>query len=364
MPSNLLPLQPFDLDRIALELRRDPRLKSDHTRRSYLADLQAFETWRAGRFLTRLLVEEYAAGLQAAGKSPNTINRALAAIRWYARRLADLVQEQPAFDETAQRQRAELAAQAERAAGVQDVRGSRRPRGRHIAPGELAALMSACENDLTPAGARDAALIALAWACGLRRDELAGLTLDDLSTSPFLLRNGFGQLSSSEHGNGTQEDNLSTPPSREDKGATGLSSDEAELLIRGKGDKERTAFIYNGAYSALAGWLALRGGSPGPLFCTINKAGSISPEKRLSGEALRLILEKRLTEAKVKPLTWHDFRRSFAGNLLDAGVDLATVQRLMGHSDPTTTSNYDRRGDETRRKAVRALFVPYRGRLL
>ena len=69
-------------------------------------------------------------------------------------------------------------------------------------------------------------------------------------------------------------------------------------------------------------------------------------------------------EARLKPLTWHDFRRTFAGNLLDSGADLATVQRLMGHSDPSTTSGYDRRGEETRRKAVQALFVPYRGRLV
>ncbi len=77
-----------------------------------------------------------------------------------------------------------------------------------------------------------------------------------------------------------------------------------------------------------------------------------------------MILEKRIVEAKVKPLTWHDYRRTFTGNLLDNGADLATVQRLMGRANPTTTSNYDRRGDEVRRKAVKVLFVPFRGRLV
>jgi site-specific recombinase XerD len=62
----------------------------------------------------------------------------------------------------------------------------------------------------------------------------------------------------------------------------------------------------------------------------------------------------------VNPLTWHDFRRTFAGNLLNGGSDLVTVQKLMGHASPTTTSNYDRRGDEVNRNAERALFVPYR----
>jgi integrase len=42
-------------------------------------------------------------------------------------------------------------------------------------------------------------------------------------------------------------------------------------------------------------------------------------------------------------------------------TDLVTVQKLAGHSDPRTTSNYDRRGDEMKRKAVKTLFVPYHG---
>ena len=72
-----------------------------------------------------------------------------------------------------------------------------------------------------------------------------------------------------------------------------------------------------------------------------------------------LKVAKRRTEAKVKPLTWHDFRRSFAGNLLDNGQDLVTVQKLMGHASPVTTSNYDRRGEEAKRRASWSLHVPY-----
>jgi integrase/recombinase XerD len=60
-----------------------------------------------------------------------------------------------------------------------------------------------------------------------------------------------------------------------------------------------------------------------------------------------------------KSITWHDFRRTFAGNLLDAGHDLATVQKLMGHASPVTTSLYDRRGEESKRQAIRSLHVPY-----
>lgn len=307
------------------ELQRDPRLKSAHTRRGYQADLLVFDAWRASRPATKLLVEQYAAELQLAGKAPNTINRILAALRWYARRLADLIQEETVSTETEERQRAERIAQAHRMANVTDVRGIRLPKGREITQGELAALMAACENDLTPAGSRDAALIAVAWSAGLRRDELAGLSTGDFKPTDGL---------------------------------------EGDLLVQGKGDKERTVYLYNGAFSALTDWLQLRGQVPGPLFCAINKGHKIKHDQHLSGEALRLVLESRISEARLNPLTWHDFRRTFAGNLLDNGQDLATVQRLMGHSDPATTSSYDRRGEGVRRNAIKTLHVPYRGRLL
>lgn len=323
--NELILSHPIDRKRLEREIVRDPNLRSIHTRRCYLADLEAFERWRSGRYFSRTLVEEYAARLQDAGKSPNTINRALSSIRWYARRLVKLIEEIPAFTDQEQRQRAEMVAQAERVANVDDVRGQRQLRGRHLSAGELQALMAACENDLTPAGARDAAIIALAWVAGLRRDEIAGLAMEDF---------------------------------------TQIDESSADLLVRGKGDKQRTAYLYNGAYSALADWLEIRGDQAGSIFCMIDKAGQLETDHHLSGEAMRLILEKRIEEARTKHLTWHDFRRTFAGNLLDAGTDLATVQKLMGHSDPTTTSNYDRRGEEVKRKAVKTLFVPYRGRLV
>lgn len=302
------------LEVIARAITTDPRLPSKHTQRQYLADLRGFEDFRAGWPLTKTMVESYAAKLQEQGKAPATINQKLAAIRWYARKLSDLAIDQG--DRNAQ----EISQKAARVATVQDVKGERLPRGRHLAAGELSALLKACEIDPAPAGRRDAALFALAWACGLRRDELAGLTLADLKPT------GEG---------------------------------EGDLTIRGKGNKTRSAYLYNGAYLALADWLATRGPEVGALFVTITKASTITGAK-LSGEALRKILAKRATQAGTDALTWHDFRRTFAGNLLDAGSDLATVQRLMGHSSPTTTSSYDRRPETARRQAVKALFVPYR----
>ena len=61
----------------------------------------------------------------------------------------------------------------------------------------------------------------------------------------------------------------------------------------------------------------------------------------------------------MEPFTPLDLRRTFAGDLLDAGADLVTAQKLMGHSNPSTTAGYDWRTEKAKRKAVDALSVPY-----
>jgi len=295
-------------------INNDPHLLSPHSKRQYKSNLRDFEAYRAGRDMTKTLVEAYAAELQREGLAPATINQKLATIRWWARKIVDL-----AFD-YAPDQAEIISKQAARVLTVEDVKGTRDKKGRHIPQSELIALLKACVRDKTKSGKRDAALIALAWSTGMRRDEIAGLKLSDIVLT--------------EYG--------------------------AKIKVIGKGNKFRPIPIMDGGLKALQSWLLIRGDQPGYVFCRIYKNDNL-PKRfghPLSGEALRKILDARIMEANIQPMTWHDFRRTFAGNLLDDKADIRTVQTLMGHSDPKTTAEYDRRGERVKVAALKSLYIP------
>ena len=136
------------------------------------------------------------------------------------------------------------------------------------------------------------------------------------------------------------------------------------LTVRGKRNKERIAYAVNGALDALLDWVTIRGDSPGALFWAIRKGGHVQTGQRLTTQAIYHILTVRAGRAGVKELSPHDFRRTFVGDLLDAGADISTVQRLARHASVTTTARYDRRPEAAKRKAAELLHVPYVRRTL
>jgi site-specific recombinase XerD len=209
----------------------------------------------------------------------------------------------------------------QRARDLDPVRGESLPAGRSLDMGEISALINACEADPTPAGVRDAAIIALMYATGIRRASVVKLDVADYDASAKTLR------------------------------------------VRGaKGRKEYLAHIpQSGANRALEDWLVLRGHDPGPLFWPINKVGRLT-NRRMSTQAIYNLLVKRAAEAGVEHFSPHDLRRTLAGDLLDAGADIVTVQKILAHANVQTTARYDRRPEETKRKAASLIHVPYRGR--
>jgi len=113
-----------------------------------------------------------------------------------------------------------------------------------------------------------------------------------------------------------------------------------------------------GAAAAVEDWLAVRGRAPGALFRRVLKGGRLVATG-ITAQAVYDVLTRRAAEAGVDDLSPHDLRRTYVGDLLDAGADLATAQRVAGHADPATTSRYDRRGDRTSRPAADLSHVPY-----
>ena len=288
---------------IEQELHRDPRIVSEHTRRGYRSDLNSFESWRGSQPMTRGLVESYASELRSQGVSPSTINRKLSAIRWWTKRLLELAHDGNLPKEQVER----IQTHAQRVMGVKGVRGNHVRVGKHIPDSEIRAALDSLSNmGVGLVVARDAALLSLAWSAGLRRAEIASLSLEDLTIGECI-----------------------------------------EIRVLGKGDKVRTAYLYGMAMKALLKWLKVRGSEPGPVFCRIRRDNRLDLTDSLSGEGMAHILSRRL-----EGYTWHDFRRTCAGNLLDKGVDLVTVQKILGHSSPSTTANYDRRGERAQRMAA------------
>ncbi len=145
---------------------------------------------------------------------------------------------------------------------------------------------------------RDAAILELFYATGIRVSELCGLDAGSL-----------------DHGRRT-------------------------VRVTGKGNKERTVPVGLPALTAVARWLtagrpALATGASGPaLFIGVRG-------RRLDPRTARRIVHQRLRENHAtRDVGPHGIRHTAATHLLEGGADLRSVQEILGHSSPATTQIY------------------------
>jgi site-specific recombinase XerD len=235
-----------------------------------------------------------------------------------------------------------------RAIELEPVTGETIPSGHELSAGEILALMTTCQKDSNQnAGIRDAAIIGMMYAAGLRRAEVVNLDVDS------------------------------------------YDPETGKLVLAGKHNKQRITYITNGAADALSDWLSIRGNESGALFVEVDKSGKIltkresmivKPFRKIRGvevpnkkagkmiyrggamtsQAIYNMLFKRTEEAGIKNFSPHDMRRTFISHLLDAGADIATVSKMAGHANIQTTARYDRRPEEAKRNAAELLHVPYK----
>ena len=161
---------------------------------------------------------------------------------------------------------------------------------------EVARLMDA-PNESTILGIRDKAILETLYACGIRLAEIHGLDLKDI--------------------------NFST----------------REILVRGKGSKERLVLFGGPSQDALKRYMD----EARPRLLTkptqavfLNRYG-----ERLSRRSYEKLVRRysalAKTRADVHP---HTLRHTFATHMLEGGADLRVIQELLGHSSPTTTQVY------------------------
>lgn len=194
-----------------------------------------------------------------------------------------------------------------------------RPLPKSLGVEEVDALLAAAYEKGGPEGIRLAALLELLYASGLRVTELVTLRLQQFQRES--IQNGRGVVTA--------------------------------LRIQGKGNKERLVPLHAAAVAAVEEYMPLRehfsnvaDKSPW-LFCS----GKEHLTRQRVGQQLKeLALTANIDPDRVSP---HVMRHAFASHLLERGVDLRTVQQLLGHEDISTTQIYTRIRSERLQQLVR-----------
>ena len=268
-----------------LAARRAPK-----TVEAYRRDLRALGDWLGGppSRATQDDLERWLAELRAAGLSPATIARRVAAVRSFFKH------------------QVLLGSRTDSPAAALELPRRRRKLPRTLSPAEAQRLIEAATGS-TPRTMRDRALVELLYGAGLRVSEAVGLD------------------------------------------RTGVDLEQRLVRCIGKGGKERVVPVGRHAVEALRRYLAH--GRPyldkrhrPELF--LNAQGGA-----LTRAGAFLILRRLAERAGLEPERVHPhlLRHSFATHLLEGGADLRSVQEMLGHADLGTTELYTHVSDRRRR---------------
>jgi integrase/recombinase XerC/integrase/recombinase XerD len=272
-------LRTFDAD-----LRR--RGAAERTRRAYGTDAAELAAWATAQGLAPAEVgypalRRWAARLSQRGAAPRTLARKLASVRSFFRTLVE---------------HGEIAANP---ADLMPAPKLPQRLPRTMKPADVAKLLEAIPAS-TPLELRDRALFELAYASGLRAEELVDLEL------------------------------------------TSVDFDGEQVRVEGKGAKTRFVPVGEVALRTLAAYLE-RGrpaltavdGQPALFLSKSGRRLSTSDVRR----RLRSWARHAGAQAGVHP---HALRHSFATHLLEGGADLRSIQALLGHASLSTTQVYTR----------------------
>lgn len=293
-PSELSPAWRDALEQFQMHLAAE-RNRSDHTVRAYRSDLTALAQSAMSLGITHpgeLGLAEIRLWLGQHGGARSSAARRVAAtrtfFRWAARR--GLVDVDPT------------------------TRLARPRSGRHLPTVLTSATTTALVDrlvseaaDLDPVALRDAAMLELLYASGLRVSELVGLDLDD------------------------------------------IDADRHTVRVLGKGAKERTVPFGLPAHRALHRWVAqgrphlVRADSGPALFVGVRGG-------RIDVRTVRAVVNDQ-TAREGQQVSPHALRHSAATHLLDAGADLRAVQEFLGHASVATTQVYTHVSVERMRSA-------------
>lgn len=262
-------------------------VSSRHSKRAYAQALDHFARWCAesgAEDFNRATVQAWRSALEAAHLAPSTINVRLSAVRKLAAEAADNGLLAP-----------------ERGAAITRVKGAKRlgVRAGNWLTREQAEQLLALPDRKTHKGKRDLALLSLLVGSGLRREELAGLRIEEIQQ-----RDGRWCV----------------------------------VDLAGKGKRIRTVAMPAWAKAAVDDWLEASGFTGGLLLGAVNKGDRITGQG-MAAESIYAVVEgyRARLGAAIAP---HDLRRTFAKLAHKGRAPLEQIQISLGHASIQTTEKY------------------------